>query len=166
MSSSLFTIYSMDTSVFLTAYKTYPFDLFPGWWEWIDRMTAQGQIFLCQMAFLEIKRHTEKGDAIYQWAQKQKKTHPRFVREEDEAVFTRAEKIAMNFPELSNRKKIPTADADPYVIAHAMVTNAIVVTEEKSTNSPKPRKIPDVCQKLNIKCINTHDFMRQEGVNF
>lgn len=166
MSSSLFTSYSMDTSVFLTAYKIYPFDLFPGWWVWIESMIAQDQIFLCQMAFLEIKMHTEKGDAIYQWVQKQKKKHPHFVREEDENVFTRAEKIAMKFPGLSNRKKIPTADADPYVIAHAMETSATVVTEEKPVKSPKPRKIPDVCKKLNIKCIKTHDLMRQEGISF
>lgn len=48
--------------------------------------------------------------------------------------------------------------ADPYLIAVGKVEDIIVVTDEKMTYNPK-RKIPYVCDKLNIKCMSLDDFM-------
>ena len=56
--------------------------------------------------------------------------------------------------------------ADIYIIAHAWETGTTVVTEEKRTNNPQPKKIPDVSRELGIECINLLDFMRREGASF
>jgi hypothetical protein len=47
--------------------------------------------------------------------------------------------------------------ADPFIIAHAKINQAIVVTQEK----PKPMsaKIPNICEHLGIECINLQKFM-------
>ncbi len=52
-------------------------------------------------------------------------------------------------------------NADPYVIAHAMVLNAFVVTGEqpKATTVVKNKKIPNICASLGIKCLTLPALM-------
>ena len=47
--------------------------------------------------------------------------------------------------------------ADPHLIACAMEDSEIVVITQE--NRPES-KIPHVCQKLNIKCINLFEFIK------
>lgn len=54
--------------------------------------------------------------------------------------------------------------ADPYLIACAMEDSEIVViTQESRTNKPEG-KIPYVCGKKGIKCINLLEFIREINV--
>lgn len=58
--------------------------------------------------------------------------------------------------------------ADPWVIAHALKENAVVVTkEEKVTaiNSSKV-KIPNVCENMGIRYINDFEFIEELGIKF
>ena len=52
--------------------------------------------------------------------------------------------------------------ADPYLIAASMVDGDTVVTNE-TMNRDKQRKIPYVCQELNIPCMTFDDFMIHQG---
>ncbi len=58
--------------------------------------------------------------------------------------------------------------ADPWVIAHAINENAIVVTkEEKVTALSSTRiKIPNVCDNMGIRWINDFDFIHELGIQF
>ncbi len=58
--------------------------------------------------------------------------------------------------------------ADPWVIAHAMTENAVVVTkEEKETAANSKRiKIPNVCETMGIRCINDFEMIGELGVRF
>lgn len=58
--------------------------------------------------------------------------------------------------------------ADPWVIAHAIQENAVVVTkEEKVTalNSTKI-KIPNVCDNMGVKWINDYNMIEELGLKF
>jgi hypothetical protein len=56
------------------------------------------------------------------------------------------------------------AFADPFIIAKAKITNAIVVTEEKEKiNSAK---IPTICKYFNIECLNLEGFLNNENWTF
>ncbi len=52
--------------------------------------------------------------------------------------------------------------ADPYLISAAMVDGSIVVTNETTHRQPK-RKIPFVCDELNIPCMTFDEFMIHNG---
>jgi len=51
--------------------------------------------------------------------------------------------------------------ADPYVIAHAHSKSGIVVTGEKPASAMKlgNRKIPSICQSLEIGCMKITRFI-------
>ena len=52
--------------------------------------------------------------------------------------------------------------ADPYLISAAMVDGSIVVTNETTHRQPK-RKIPFVCNELDIPCMTFDEFMIHNG---
>lgn len=58
--------------------------------------------------------------------------------------------------------------ADPWVIAHAMAENAIVVTKEnKITDSNSDKiKIPNVCESMGIAWMDDFQFVRTMQISF
>ena len=54
--------------------------------------------------------------------------------------------------------------ADPFIIAKAKIIDGIVVTNE--VNNPNGAKIPNICERFNIKCINLERFMEIEKWSF
>lgn len=52
--------------------------------------------------------------------------------------------------------------ADPYLVAHAIALQAVVVTDEvcaPCATSPLKKKIPDICQSLSVQCIRYPRFL-------
>lgn len=58
--------------------------------------------------------------------------------------------------------------ADPWVIAHALSENAIVVTKEEKVSAPNSKriKIPNVCDRMKIRWINDFQFIEDLGIVF
>lgn len=54
--------------------------------------------------------------------------------------------------------------ADPLIIAKAEACNGVVVTEE--VHKPNANKIPNVCEKRNVRCINLERFMEEQNWSF
>ncbi|WP_094545731.1 DUF4411 family protein [Petroclostridium xylanilyticum] len=54
--------------------------------------------------------------------------------------------------------------ADPFVIAKAKIIDGTVITNE--ANKPNGAKIPNICERFNVKCINLEQFMEVEGWSF
>ncbi|WP_295727061.1 DUF4411 family protein [uncultured Methanobrevibacter sp.] len=52
--------------------------------------------------------------------------------------------------------------ADPYLIAVGIVDGSIVVTNETYKSHPQ-RKIPFVCEQMNVECFNFDEFMIHQG---
>lgn len=156
--------YCLDAGALIVAHRhVYPFDMFGIWWTWIERVIAQDMVFVCEETFLEIKR----GDFLYWWAQEEKKKNPDFARKTGSDEIDKYERISASYPHLA-KANAPLSKADIYIIAHAWETETVVVTEEKPDSQPRPqpKKIPDVCNRLNIPCINLLEFMRREGASF
>lgn len=56
-------------------------------------------------------------------------------------------------------------NADAWLIAYAMVYDYTIVTFETYTPEKKSEiKIPVVCKKFGVECINLHEFMRRMNV--
>lgn len=164
--------YCFDTSAFLCmgrrTYPDYPRDVFPQLWENVEVIIESGRLFICQEAFEEMLGPSgENQDEMVMWLKQMKDRHGSFFNATDEAIQMRAKEISADYPKLidKNREK----DADPFVIAHAQERGAVVVTQERALQQPRRqeiRKIPNVCQRLGIKCINLVDFMRRESMQF
>ena len=58
--------------------------------------------------------------------------------------------------------------ADPWVIAHALAKNATVVTKEVKVTavSSKKIKIPNVCENMNVRCINDFKMIDELNISF
>jgi Domain of unknown function (DUF4411) len=58
-------------------------------------------------------------------------------------------------------------EADPWLIAHAMFSGGVVVTNEKraAPSSGKP-KIPDICDYFAVESITRSDMLRRLKVTF
>ena len=52
--------------------------------------------------------------------------------------------------------------ADPYLIAVGIVDGSTVVTNETADKHPK-RKIPFVCEQMDVECFNFDEFMILQG---
>ena len=56
--------------------------------------------------------------------------------------------------------------ADPWIICHARISGACVVTDEQRAERPKatkPPKIPNVCDHYGLECITPAEFLEQAG---
>lgn len=154
--------YCLDTNAFVEPWnKYYSIKLCPQYWEILDRLGQQGIVFCAD----QVKREIEKvDDGLKKWLG----ARPHLVRQEAEEVQQKVRTILEKFPSLiavgANRSM-----ADPWVIAHAMVENAVVVSKEyvATKNQKNSRvKIPDVCRHFGVLCISDFEFVDEIGVKF
>ncbi|MFC1743116.1 DUF4411 family protein [Candidatus Riflebacteria bacterium] len=151
--------FSFDTNAFIQPWRNrYPIDLFPAFWEEIEELADKGVVLASEEVFKEIEK---KDDDLKAWLKKR----PQIFRDIDEEVQRNLINILKQYPRLIDSKKNRSM-ADPFVIAQAIESKAIVVTEEGSSPGSKSPKIPDVCKNLKIPCINILTFMREIKIKF
>lgn len=159
--------YCIDTSALIDlSRRKYAPDVFPSLWKQIEELVKNGRIISHQKVFEELKKLTDKSDDLLKWA----KTHKRMFISLDARQSKNVSKILGAFPRLVDQDR-ETEEADPFVIALAMVEDLTVITSEQPANidinkNARP-KIPDVCKYFKVKCI--HDlleFFRQEKWEF
>ncbi len=154
--------YCLDANAFIEPWnKHYSMKRCPQYWEILDKLGQDKIVFCPDQVKLEIKK---VDDGLNEWLS----ARPHFVREETEEVQKRVREILKQFPFLisvgANRSM-----ADPWVIAHALVEKAVVVTKEyksSSIQSPSRVKIPDVCAHFKLPCLGEFEFIDEIGVNF
>lgn len=56
--------------------------------------------------------------------------------------------------------------ADYWLVAYALEYKCTIVTHEIPTNSTKKVKIPNVCNGLDLDCINPFEMLRREKAKF
>ena len=151
-------LYCFDSGALITPHRyRYPLDVFlPLWGQWA-RICCGGRGFLCEEAFDEIVRG---GDKLSDWIKEQKNQNPLLVRKTSIEILPLAIEIALANPKMA-KSRFGKA-ADPFVIAHAKIAGATVVTEEK----PNGRKIPNVCERMGVPHMKFQQFMRNENYRF
>ncbi len=158
--------YCLDANVLIQAWHHYysP-DICPDYWELLSNIGQDDKLFIPALVFEEINR---TDDDLAQWL----KSSNIPVRETTENVTKCLNGIYSANPDhkylVDNVKG--RSLADPWVIAHAIDENAIVVTkEEKVTAINKKRnkiKIPDVCDNMKINWMNDFQLIRELGIRF
>ena len=156
--------YCLDANVLIQAWqKYYSPKFFPDYWKLLNHFGSIDKIFISEMVYDEIVR-TE--DDLAEWL---KKSKIRVVKIDEpvtrclQAIYAK-NPLHINLVDNTKARSL----ADPWVIAHAMNEKATIVTkEEKVTalNSTKV-KIPNVCENMNVRCINDFQFIEELNIQF
>lgn len=168
-------LHSIDTSSFVWAgrryFPQYPRDVFPSVWAALAKEIQSGGIFICREAFDEMVPN-EGSNPLHMWLGEQRAANVDFVRESGGDVLEKTNEIVRRFPNLPDKDR--ENDADPYIIAHAAVAGGAVVTQEipdarrmlPETPEMELSKIPEVCRRLRVDCMDLSEFMRRAKMRF
>ena len=150
------TRYSLDTNVFIEPWNRYYSPQFTkGYWELLKQYGKEDIIF----STMEVKNEIQKtDDDLSKWV-----NTLTFFKLPDESVQTSLRKIMKKYPRLVDSTR-GRSMADPWVIAHAQSEGATVVTTEQK--APRKIKIPDVCEKENVLCIDVHELIKELKIEF
>lgn len=157
-------LYCIDANVLIQAWqKYYSPKLCPSYWEVLNKVGAQGRLFIPA----EVSKEIHKGqDELAAWL----KSSNIVVRPITGPVTQNWSAILAKDPKhqflVDNTKG--RSLADPWVIAHAMTENAVVVTKEEkltAANSDKI-KIPNVCEAMSVRCITDFEMLEELGIKF
>lgn len=151
--------YCLDANIFIQGWNDYysP-ELCPGYWDILDDLAAAGVVF----APIEVRREIEKiQDPLHSWL----KSRSHFFRDIDIDVQLVLREVMRDYERLVDTTK-ERSMADPWVVAHAKASGAVVVTKEGYSTSPTKVKIPNVCEALGVRWINDFQFCREIGIRF
>ena len=158
-------IYLLDANTYIEAKNSYySMDFCPAYWSWLDHQFAAGIAGSIDMIGRELK---EGNDELAEWVEARK---GQFIANDDDATQTAFVQIieyvmGQNFNP-ANRDNF-LAKADPWLIAKAMSSGAIVVTHESLvSDATKKVKVPNICKQFGVQCINTFEFLRQTKAKF
>lgn len=156
--------YCIDANVLIQAWqKYYSPKLCPSYWEVLNKLGAQGRLFIPA----EVSKEIKKGqDQLAAWLESSNIvvrpiTGP--VTQNWSAILAKDPKHQFLVDNTKGRSL-----ADPWVIAHAMTENAVVVTKEEkltAANSDKI-KIPNVCEAMSVRCITDFEMLEELGIKF
>jgi len=157
-------IFCIDTNVLIQAWqKYYSPDFCPDYWDILNKLGTQGKIFIPEVVFDEINQ-TE--DNLFEWLKKSNipiKTINEQVSKCLQDIYAKDE---LHKCLVDNTKA--RSLADPWVIAHAINEQAIVVTKEEKVTAVNSRriKIPNVCDNMGVACINDFELIRRLNIKF
>ncbi|MDQ7827015.1 MAG: DUF4411 family protein [Candidatus Eremiobacteraeota bacterium] len=149
-------MYTIDTSSIIHGWhEAYPKDAFPALWQKIEELIDDGKLIAIEEVILELEK---KEDVLHKWAIKQEKLCVPI----DIDIQKEVREILKSHKRLLDTRK-NRSGADPFVIALAKVRKCTVITNEKKTSSQEKPHIPDVCEKLGIRCINLLELILEQG---
>ena len=152
--------FCLDTNALIEPWnKYYSMELCPDYWELLDSLAKEGTIFCTEEVERELSR---TDDDLTDWV----KIRSYLFKAINEDVQIKLRELLEKYPRLVDTIK-DRSMADPWVIAHAMAEDAIVVTKEILTLGSKKRiRIPDVCEALGIPWMDDHGFAQTIGIRF
>jgi hypothetical protein len=135
----------------------------PELWVHIEGLIKQGKIIASKEVLYELERNA--SDDLAEWLKSHKDMFV-FNREQVEKATLLINDFYTKYkrgykPEIGNA-------ADPFVVATAIVSSAVVFTQEAhqaphNPNQVNEPKIPTVCQHYGVECVNIQQFIEREG---
>ncbi len=162
-----YTRYVLDANVFIEAARRYyAFDIAPPFWENLIQHASNGRL----QSIDRVKYELDKGkDELAAWATSQ--FNEAFCSTDEEDI-TEAYSEVMSWVQSQEQfsdvaKADFAASADGWLIACAKSKRFIIVTHEVLDPSIKRKvPIPNVCQALDVKYVDTFAMMRDLGMRF
>ncbi|MDD4353412.1 MAG: DUF4411 family protein [Candidatus Nanoarchaeia archaeon] len=159
-------VYVIDSSSLIELNKHSSMDVFISVWKKLEELVKQKRLVAPYEVYKEI---IKKDDQLSKWAQRHQKLFVKPTAKQIKIV----QEILKEYPSIVDKNK--TDSADPWVIALAIELSTspqqtlgkvkrIVVSEELIRG--ERIRIPYICQKKNIECVNKIEMFRIEGWKF
>ena len=144
--------YAIDSSSLINATHHYNMNkrAFSGIWDILNNMLENEELISTIEVLNEIK-----DEELLEWLKRNRNSFIDLTQDIQEKTID----ILKNFPEIIKLRSSSNSNADPFLIATAILHEAIVVSDEKY-NSNKVN-IPFVCKHYNIECINLNEFINR-----
>lgn len=157
-------LYLLDANVLINANRDYyPIERVPQFWQWLDGLTAQNQVKIPLEIYEEIT--TGRPDSLIQWLRDRQVT---LLLQEQSSSGLVSRVIEDGYglgPDHSNDQDPFSMGQDPFLIAYALADRADRVEVSNEVSRPGKiganRHVPDVCQRLEIRCINAFGLIRE-----
>lgn len=151
--------YTLDSNILINMERLYPRDIFISLWSSVEDLVSRGEVCICEAVLRELQR----GDGdLHTWA---KKLHGfTCPTHQDEMPTVRA--ISENHPGWVRGRD---NEADPWIIAHALREERIIVTEEKrkgSNTADRNQRIPNVASEYDVKVVKFFEFVKAQEWTF
>jgi hypothetical protein len=160
--------YIIDASSLIVLARYRPARRHPRIWQRLDELMGNERLISPEEVYHELK---QGSDALLEWAKKCKKENKLFKKTTRKLAGIARQLIAKH-PNLVDIDR-PIAQADPFVIALAMIESrrdmfpppCTVVTEEKFNYSGNP-KLPNVCGHCKMPYLTIHQLFVKEEWDF
>ena len=156
--------YWLDADIFIRPNRQgfYSLDLAPSYWEMLEQKAAEGILSSPMRVYQEL---ADFGDNFSAWAVARRDSGL-FVSEDQnvQAEMTRiADYVVQNYR--GHKAQEFLGGADPWVIAHALADNSIVVSFESRVNmASQTPKVPNIAQAFQVRTIDLHAMFQALGV--
>ncbi|MGI9346350.1 MAG: DUF4411 family protein [Gammaproteobacteria bacterium] len=172
-------MYLLDTGAFITPSNMwYGLDFCSGFWDWLVVENTRGLVISIQQVREEInKEDTDQQQALLQWVKGSGRVLFEQARYQSSDLGRVGTWVRQAQPYNEGAKNGWLADnADPSLVAEALARaeSQIVIVSTEVTGNPKSAaagsqkqvKIPDVCDGLDIPCIQPWEMLRREQPSF
>jgi hypothetical protein len=159
--------YLLDANVFIQAKNEYyGFDIVPAFWDWLVATNNAGTVFSIEKIGDELLGY---GDELSVWAKARDKAGGFFLKP-DGAVLGGLKDVALWARAQAFTDAVVNeflAAGDYYLVAHAYAHGHVAVTQEVFEPAiTRKIKIPNACQGMGVKWMNTYTMLRTEGAKF
>lgn len=159
--------YLIDTNVFIeSSNRHYAIDICPGFWDFMDRMSNLSNVKSIIQVYEEFTPDIEELKNF-----RERLNNRGFFLQIEDITPDSYNNVTTTLQTMGYAQQAIadfSAQADYFLIALALQQNYTIVTQEARTQAiAKNRiKIPNVCETLNIECIDIIEFLRYERAKF
>ena len=156
-------LYLLDADVLIRAKNTYyQLNRVPEFWNWLSDNALAGSIKIPRQIFEEIAVHpVDQRDDLEEWV-REREGYLVLNEEVNTDLLNRVLEEGYG-PDLTDEELLKVR-MDPFLISYALADPArrMVITMENSEPSKQRsnRKIPDVCEDLQVRCGDTFHLIR------
>jgi hypothetical protein len=160
-------MYLLDANVLMTANNTYyPIHVVPEFWAWLAHQCATGHVKMPIEIFEEVKDGSTDTDRDQLYAWVHDIAHRRaIVLDEDVDLRLVQRVISEGYANDLTDNEVEQLGRDPFLIAYALASphdRCVVTTEaSKPRKQRQNRRIPDVCNSLGVRWIDTFSLVRE-----
>ncbi|KPZ70241.1 hypothetical protein AN944_02313 [Shewanella sp. P1-14-1] len=156
----------LDANTFIEAKgRYYGMTICPAYWEWLLKAHEKGEIISIEMVKDEL---LNGNDLLEEWVRNNQHI---FMPESDSQIQTNFGVVVQTVFGMTQMKQGTHEEfmsgADPWLIATAMTTGATIVTQEVYKRDIKKKiHIPNVCEILGVKYMNTFEMLHELQAEF
>ena len=158
-------LYLLDASTLIDAKDYYyPIDRVPEFWDWLIFRGQKGNIKIPIEIYRECYGQKGNEDELVVWAKRTEVKRALLLKESAEPDLVSRITYGGYLPNPTD-DEIKKMGNDPFLLSYALrdLENRCVVTTEISKKSIKGAgaKMPDVCEKFDIRCINSFQLIKE-----